>query len=350
MGYRVGIIGKFGANENWCDGQTVKTKNLMMLLERAGDVSIVKADTCYFKRNNLKLLLDTLRCMFTCKHIFLMVSVNGMRFYLPFLYYMNKVMRRSIYHYVIGSELLDMVSKDRKLVKYLNALDANWFEYESGTCYLKSKGVKNVSTLSNFKLLDPVPEAKPYFSADNAYRFCTFSRVMEEKGITDAIEAIRQINEEHDRAVARLDIYGQIEKQYEDKFRQLINENREYVAYKGVAESSRSVDVLKDYYALLFPTKWVGEGVPGTLIDSFAAGIPVIASDWNANGEIIQHNRQGLLYPNDGMLTLKDAVDWAIHHPEAMHQMRFVSREAYVKYMPDTILKVIHDEMRKKEL
>ena len=131
--YKVGIIGKFGTNGNWYDGQTVKTKNLAMLLEGTGEGTLTRVDTCYFRKKNVKLMLDTLRCMFTCDHVFLMVSVNGMNFYLPFLHYLNKLTHRRIYHYIIGSELLEMVKNNPKLVTYLNSLDTNWFEYESGT-------------------------------------------------------------------------------------------------------------------------------------------------------------------------------------------------------------------------
>ena len=105
-----------------------------------------------------------------------------------FLYYLNKITHRRIYHYIIGSELLEMVAKNPKFVKYLNALDANWFEYDSGTRYLESQGVTNVTTLPNFKVIQPVENAMPYNAENGVFRYCTFSRVMEEKGITDANE------------------------------------------------------------------------------------------------------------------------------------------------------------------
>lgn len=341
---KVGVIGHLGGPEHFVDGQTVKTKNLVMLLEKAG-FSVVKADTYFNKVNKVKLLADTLWCLLRCRHVFLLVSEGGMGFYLPFLYYLNKVTKRHIYHYIIGSELLAMVEKNGKLVRYLNALDANWFEYEGGTQYLKSKGVTNVSTLPNFKMITPVAEACRYTADDGVCRFCTFSRVMEEKGITDAIKAVRDINAEQGRLVAALDIYGPVEPKYKAELDRMLRENPGCVSYKGVADSTQSVQILKDYYALLFPTRWAGEGVPGTVIDAFAAGIPVIASDWNANREIIQHKKQGLLYPNDIMSTLRDAIRWSMEHAEEMNQMRMDSREEFSRYMPETILQVILDEM-----
>lgn len=349
MRYTVGIIGHFGGNENFCDGQTVKTKNLAQLLERQENIRVRRADTYCFRRNKGKLLWDTLRCMFTCRHIFLMVSSNGMRFYLPFLYYLNKLTRCSIYHYIIGSELLEMVRGSRGLVKYLNALGANWFEYDSGTRQLRELGVRNAATLTNFKLLTPVESTGAYRPADGVFRFCTFSRVMEEKGITDAAEAVARINAEQGRTVAALDIYGVVEPAYRGKLDALLAAHRDCVSYRGVVDSGRSVEVLKDYYALLFPTRWAGEGVPGTVIDAFAAGIPVIATDWNANGEIIRHGETGMLYPNAEASDLEQAIRWALDNRDAMDRMREKSRMEFVKYMPETILDTILKEMDKNE-
>ena len=342
---KIGIIGRFGLDHDFYDGQTVKTKNLAWLLEREQRFSIVKVDTYLFRRKNFKLLIDTLRCMLTCEHVFLLVSVNGMNFYLPFLYYLNKLTRKKIYHYIIGSELLEMVSKNAKLVKYLNALTVNWFEYESGTRYLQEKGVTNVVTLSNFKLITPVAQATSYKSDAALYRFCTFSRVMEEKGITDAILAIKNINEKYGKVIATLDVYGPVEPVYEETLKKLLEENIGYVQYKGTVDSTQSVSVLKDYYCLLFPTRWPGEGVPGTLIDAFAAGIPVIASDWNANGELLCNGKQGLMYPNQELQTLNDAVAWAVKNPYEMDRMRLESRQEFEKYTPETILDTILNKM-----
>lgn len=347
MGKKIGIIGHFGADTNSCDGQTVKTKNLFELLERSEENKIMKVDTYFFKTNKIRLFIDTLKCLLMCEHIFLMVSERGMQFYLPFLFYANKITKKTIYHYIIGSELLALVDKNPKLIKYLNALAANWFEYESGTQYLQQKGVNNVSTLVNFKMITPVSEASRYKEEDKIFRFCTFSRVMEEKGTTDAINVISEINDQAGKTIAALDIYGPIDKGYEEKFYHLLKKHTDGITYKGIVNSNRSVEVLNQYYALLFPTKWHGEGLAGTIIDSFAAGIPIIATDWNANGELIQHKKQGLLYPNTEFDNLKEAVCWSMDHLEEMNRMRFVSRAEFTKYLPETVMEIIFNEMER---
>ena len=345
---KVAIIGHFGGKENFYDGQTIKTKNLQALLASQSDISIRKVDTYYSRSNKIKLLVDTIKALLFSKYIFLLVSVNGMKVYLPLLYHFNRFIRRHIYHYVIGSELLEMVEQDKQLVKYLNSFDANWFEYESGTQRLRQYGVKNVITVPNFKEITPVSEVIEHPSEMHLYQFCTFSRVMREKGITDAIEAIVRINEEQKKVTVILDIFGPIDPSYQKEFEKLLNLHSDCVEYKGIVDSQKSVEVLKDYYALLFPTQWAGEGLPGTIIDAFAAGLPVIATDWNANKEIIENMKHGIIYPLAGIETLHDAVVWSIRNMSAVNRMRIECRSQFVRYMPETVLEIIQNAMCEK--
>ena len=338
---KVAIIGHFGGNESFCDGQTVKTKNLEELLLGQPDILVRRVDTYYSRKNKIGLLLKTVRALFGCEDIFLLVAENGMRVFLPLLYYINKITKRNIYHYVIGSELLALVDRKRRLVRYLNSFKANWFEYEGGTKKLLEMGVKNASTLPNFKNITPVNEAKKFPPHISEFRFCTFSRVMLEKGITDAVMAIDEVNKKYGRVAATLDVYGPVDPSYQLEFDELLRSYSDFLSYKGVKDSQRSVEVLSDYYALLFPTRYEGEGMPGTVIDAFAAGVPVIATDWNANSEIIGNMKNGIIYPSEEIKTLFDAILWSVNNVGAMNEMRIASRREYTKYMPSTVLDVI---------
>jgi len=348
MNGRIGVIGHFGAGGKFCDGQTVKTKNLTDLLEGKGGFSVYRVDTAYVKTNKLRLLLETIICLIRCRHVFLMVSGNGMKFYLPFLYFVNRFTRCRIYHYIIGSSLLTLVEEDPRLIRYMNALSVNWFEYESGTDILRRKGVKNMETLVNFKLIHPVEQALEYSDTEGVFRFCMFSRVMEEKGVTQAIEAVAAINAKSGRKTVCLDIYGPVELEYRMKFEQLLSDHSDCVCYRGIADSEKSVEVLKVYYALLFPTRYAGEGVPGTVIDAFAAGLPIIASDWNANRELIEDGVQGIVYPCCRAKTLQEAIEWAVAQPDEMMRMRTAARAEYKRFMPEIVLDAIRGKMEEK--
>lgn len=59
---------------------------------------------------------------------------------------------------------------------------------------------------------------------------------------------------------------------------------------------------------MLFPSYWKGEGFAGVFIDAFIAGLPVLASDWNFNPEIIEHGKTGLVIPVHSVSALHDAM------------------------------------------
>ena len=68
------------------------------------------------------------------------------------------------------------------------------------------------------------------------------------------------------------------------------------ISYKGTIKQEESCIILKKYFALLFPTYYKGECFAGTIIDAFTAGIPVFASDWHDNKNIIKDNITGRIY------------------------------------------------------
>lgn len=49
--------------------------------------------------------------------------------------------------------------------------------------------------------------------------------------------------------------------------------------------------MLRNYFALLFPTYFHGEGFAGCIIDAFFAGIPIIATDWLYNKDIVKDKK-----------------------------------------------------------
>ena len=60
--------------------------------------------------------------------------------------------------------------------------------------------------------------------------------------------------------------------------------------WNSIFNYNETASHLKKYFALLFPTYFHGEGFAGCLIDAFFAGIPVIATDWLYNKDIINNS------------------------------------------------------------
>lgn len=338
---RVAIIGHFGGKENFTDGQTVKTKILEKELRAASQWKLVKVDTYYKNKNIFRLLWDTFVCLVSCKHIFVLLSGNGMRMYFPILHFFSKWFKTCVYHDLIGGSIHQYVIKYPKFRTYLNSFRVNWVETSSIVKALEDVGVYNAEVMPNFKRLNVVDETSLPTEFTPPYRFCTFSRIMKEKGIEDAMETVEAINAEAGQTVCTLDIYGNIDAGYTERFEEIMAKATSAVQYRGKVPFDKSVETIKNYYALLFPTCWSGEGFAGTIVDAFSAGLPVIATDWNCNGEIVEDMVTGILYPNKQFSCLKEAVEWLIQNPEAVAKMKKQCICSARRYQPDAYIKRI---------
>lgn len=342
---KIGIIGHFGGKEEFFDGQTVKTKILNDELIATGNFEIYKVDTYYVRKNPFKVFFKTIKSMFTCDSVIVLIAQNGMRVFPALLHFLKKFTKAKTYHDVLGGDLPQIVEEHPGIVKYLNSFEMNWVEFQSMCDKLTEQGVKKVSVLPNIKRLKAIEGFNAEGFCKKPLKFCTFSRVCREKGITDAVETIHKINKEYGETVATLDIYGQVFEDYKEEFENLKKDFGEAINYGGIIAFDSSVETLKNYDALLFPTFYVGEGFPGTIIDAFHSAVPVIATDWNANKEIITDDVTGIVYPNDTHKDLYSAVKWTVENTDRVIEMKKSALEESKKYGADNLIKVIVDEI-----
>lgn len=341
---RIAIIGHFGGEENFLDGQTVKTKVLYEELKLQENVSIKTVDTYYKDHNIFKLLWDLFIAILTCKHIILLVAGNGMKIMFPPLYYCSKILRKKVYHSVIGASLANRVAANKKYAKYLNSFKVNWCETKGLVKKLRDLGITNAELLYNCKRLTPISEGDIQDWGNEPYKLCTFSRVMKEKGIEDAIAAVKTVNEMHNRVVYELDIFGQVDSSQIEWFEGVKKDFPTYVKYLGEVPFDKCVEVLKDYFALLFPTRYPTEGVPGTIIDAYAAGLPVIASKWENFDNIIDENT-GIGYEFENVNDLIKVLEFVQENPDCINEKRRPCLVKYQLFTPDAVIGKVLDKI-----
>ena len=342
---KIAIIGHFGGKENITDGQTVKTRILYDELSKDSNCHIKIVDTYYKNSRPVRLFLHVIYTLISTRKIIVLLSGNGMRFFFPLLFSSSRVFHTEVYHDVIGGNLDKYIAENYKFVKYLNSFKRNWVETEDLKKRVETYGVINCEVIPNFKRLKTISNGEVTLQKDPPFRFCTFSRVMKEKGIEDAIDAVESINNEKKEIICTLDVYGLIDPAYKEAFQEKLSVSSNAISYCGVVEFDKSVETIRDYYALLFPTTWRGEGFPGTIVDAFFAGLPVIATDWNSNSEIIKNLQNGIIYPNNKMKSLIDCIKWIILHTEEHHEMKVECMNSAKRYKPDIYIELIKQEM-----
>lgn len=133
---------------------------------------------------------------------------------------------------------------------------------------------------------------------DNPIRLVFFSRICREKGVAILFEAISLLKNQNIPFV--LDFYGVVAPEYEEAFRESL-ERYEECNYYGVFDAVHNnvYEKLHEYDALVFPTIWMGEGMPGILVESKFAGLPAIVTQHNYNDEIIKDSVDGIVVKSE---------------------------------------------------
>lgn len=343
---RIGIVGHFGGKELFTDGQTVKVLSLYEGLSfHYPNIRIDKVDTYYLKKNPFMFGLTLLKCLFCDKKIIFLPAARGRKYMFCFFYYVGVLLKKDVYHDCIAGSLDKSIVNHPKWFKYLNAFKINWMESPEQVERLLQMGIKNAKYLPNFKHIEPVPlEEMRALHYSKPFRFCTFSRVEPKKGIEDALKVIQHINNT-EGVVAQLDVYGPVQPGFEEWFEQIKNTYRDICNYKGIVDPHDSVGILKDYFALLFPTQYYTEGMPGTIIDAMFAGVPVIARKWAWCKNMIQSGYNGISYDFDKPELLEEIIIQAVNNPQTILSLKENCLKESVKYSEKEIVDSIVNVM-----
>ena len=340
------VIGHFGFGQELLNGQTVKTKIITKELEEQfGADKVLKVDTHGGKKTMLKLVFQIGKMAKNCKNIAMMPAHNGVRFFAPLLCFWKRVYHVKLHYIVIGGWLPEFIENKKYLQKSLKKFDVIYVETDMMKKSLEEQGFKNIFVMPNCKELSILTEGELVYSEIMPLRLCTFSRVLKEKGIEDAIEAVQYINKKYNKEIFSLDIYGQIDENYVERFEEIQKGFPSYIQYKGLVSYDKSVEVLKEYYALLFPTYYSGEGFAGTLIDALAAGLPVIASDWRYNSELVEENKTGLLFQAGDVSALIEKLEEVSENPDICNKMKLQCLKRAYEYLPSNAIKIFFKNM-----
>lgn len=341
--YRVGVIGHFGIGLDLANGQTIKTKIVTEAIEKNTKESAILVDAHGGVKAVVSVIIGCITSLAKCKNIVLMLTENGLKVSVPVLTLFNKIFKKRLHYVVIGGWLPKFLNSQPILERQLKSFHCIYVETNTMKNALEAKGFTNVVVMANCKELTILNENDLIYSDTEPLKICTFSRVMKEKGIEDLVDAVREINVEQIRYT--LDIYGQIDNQQTEWFENLKTRFTSEINYGGVIPFDKSVETLKKYYMLVFPTLFFTEGIPGTIIDGYAAGIPVLSSKWESFEDVVDDGNTGVGYDFGDIEALKKAlVDCA----EKKAQINLLKTKCLLKSKQFTIecaMKVLFDNL-----
>ena len=344
---KVSVIGHYAYGLEYLDGQTIKTKIITNeLCKKYGNEAVLKFDTHGGAKTLLKAPIYVWGALKKSNNVIILPAHNGLRIFgrlLPLFKLFFK--KRKIHYVVIGGWLPKMLESKKGLAKSLKKFDGIFVETNTMKKALEIQGFENVHIMPNCKELTPLSLNELVYQDEAPYKLCTFSRVMKEKGIEDAIDAVKTINLEYGKTIYTLDIYGQVDPTQNEWFDKLKMELPDSIKYCGLVPFDKSVEVLKNYFALLFPTRFYTEGIPGTIIDAYAAGIPVISARWQSFNDIIDDYATGIGYEFNNTDDLKRKLLDITKCTEDINALKLNCLKKSKQFLPNEAIKIIVEQL-----
>ena len=304
------VLGYFGYITNQLDGQTIKTRNIYNLLKSKEDqLGIVRYfDSEQFKNNKLS-VLKMLWKLVNSNNLIYLPAYNNLKYILPFLFVICCCLRIKIFYVVIGgwlNEYLENLPLHRAMLKRISSILP-----ETNELIIKLKenfGFANLTCLPNFRIHDFKPEIK--INPDK-FRIVFMARINSKKGIDTVFKIADYFqNNKNENKDISVDFWGPIEPIDKENF--LFNIERHLnTTYKGQLAPNKIYNTLSQYDVMVLPTKYYTEGFPGSILDAYISGIPVIVTKWKHADEFVTHGKTGYIVPfeNGEKMMIKYLID-----------------------------------------
>ena len=302
------LIGNYSVGVDVFDGQRLKVRLYYDLLIRCG-FSVELVDLMQIKKHPIKLFMQIKNGIKKCKTILLICAYGGAKVLIPLINKLNKGKKRFVYsvvgisllHYPLDGQSQDVsldffennnfsnVKKAKKwMIKSLKRIDLILVETDTlAKAYRSYFELENVVTLTNFR-------TNTHFSDKKNHKIVFLSRVCEQKGIFDLLGAVINLNSKGENIF--LDIYGPLQMSGQEKlmFDELIK--HKHINYCGEANPNSVIKIISTYELFVFPTRYLGEGTPGVLVESLLAGTPVLCSNFLQAKDILKDGYDSVFF------------------------------------------------------
>ena len=291
---KVLVLGYFGYKTNQLDGQTVKTREIYRLLAtRFNNIPVDYFDTQQFKYSKFS-FFTLLKKLLACKTLVYLPASKNLQYIFPIIFIISKLWGMQIIYPIVGGWLAEWLDNKPLHVFMLKHISVLLSEIPTLCEQLKERyNINNTDILTNFRPKPKYKEIPPH----KEFRIVFMARVCEEKGIYSILQFAKYFNDnkiETDRPLT-ITFYGGIAEKDKTKFLSSIKEFKN-VKYGGIIDREQIIPTLQDFDLMLLPSFYKGEGLPGSIVEAYFAGIPVIVSNWKFLPEFVEHGKTGFVF------------------------------------------------------
>lgn len=336
---KVLVLGFFGYENNQIDGQTIKTREIFNLVnDKLDSTNVFYFDTQSLRSNKL-LFLKLFVLLFKVNKILYLPGKNNLQSFFPVLSTVCKILKKDLIYIVVGGWLVEFLNSNRKFIEGLKRCKCILVE----TSFLKENllkkyNISNVLLFPNFRQHNFVPKLSA--CDENNFKIVFMARIMLEKGIDYIFNFAKSIDDNDLANRISIDFYGQINKSDEQYFLSNVAKFR-FMSYKGVVEPKAVFETVSHYDLLVLPTFYEGEGFPGTIIDSYIAGVPVLVSNWKQLPEFVEINKTGFLFNLDDQVQFNEKISFAIGNCTQINTMKINSYKKSRSYSAEMAWEII---------
>lgn len=295
---KVLVVGAFGYENNQLDGQTIKTRNVYNLLQKKHEGEHSYIDTLSLRKKPWLGFVMLYR-LITCNTLIILPCLNNLTVLFPLFYYMSKIFRFDIIsiciggwqvEYFLGSEKFESHPKQMNMSKKIKAFLPEMIKVNDDL--INMCGFTNSEVFPNFRKYERTNQE---ITNEKGLRLVFMARVNKMKGYDVIFNSLNFIRDHCPNS--SITFYGGIAPEDKDDFLNKVEANNDIVSYRGILVPEIIYETLKRYDVMLLPTKYYTEGFPGSILDAYISGIPVIVTEWKHSHEFVSDRKTGIIVP-----------------------------------------------------
>ena len=203
-------------------------------------------------------------------------------------------------------------------------------------------GYNNVEVFTNFRFTSFVPNKH---HDTGVLKLVFLARINKMKGLDTIFSLADRIKSEYGENKVTIDFYGPIYGPDYDYFFSGLNKYS-FLNYKGELQPEDINKTIEQYDVMLLPTHYFTEGLPGTVLDAYMSGIPIIASKWKHAEEFIDDGVTGYIIPfEENVDILFEKVDMLFSNEILLNELKDNAFKKSKCFTSETAWQIIKDKL-----
>lgn len=174
---------------------------------------------------------------------------------------------------------------------------------------------------------------------DRSFNLLYAGRLVSDKGIETAIEAMTKLVFGQGQREIRLSLAGSGSTEYESHLRWLVNQAglTDYVSFLGWVPPEEMPGLLRKFDVLLLPSIWP-EPFARALLEGMISGLVVVATPTGGTPEIVMDGENGLLFTPDNPEDLAQKIARLVNDPESRRKLAEAGKQTIMERFTITIM------------